>query len=554
LTVREKTPIAEYIGNGVATAFEFDWDMLPESTIGVMVDNSQVDWWSLNGNYVVFTVPPPDGSDILIYRRTQIWMPEDYSKFRRFYANKTELSMDRAIMIAQERQGTAIGSHPPNGIVGGNDLSTRRGVYDVTVVSERGTDAVIPMWQSGYAAPIEPPVGDPVVTITSPTSNATYTTEDETVNLGGFASDGGGISSVNWVNDRGGAGLATGRETWFANNIPLALGANEITVTAFDPDNNSGTAILSVSYIEPAQPIVWAGADITARWIETELTANSSTARILFNMLFDGTENYSRATYTNVNTESNVPWILSEPADDAYWMRVDIVQSQSSLAIYNDGVYQAFGIAFPIHASTANAAEGPSVSISTAGTAAPTVSRGTVDILICADDGGVPDNVWATRRIILEAAYNEGPYVPPPLTGSTPFFTIHNKEFWEMGNGAINFYYMPIGGVSFAFVVPAGETNSIRPYFGTIEYAGGGLCDSSISETVGDFDAVPNRIILNENALYGDINDAYPADWHLYEYTKVLIPGRTYFWNLRPFEGAWSGWCYLENSYEPKRE
>ncbi|MBT8438177.1 MAG: hypothetical protein KJO91_00515, partial [Gammaproteobacteria bacterium] len=145
MTVRAIVPIIEYTGNGVITKYDWDWDMIEDSSINVLVDNINVFNWSLEGQSVVFDVAPEDGAEIKIYRRTTIWMPENYRAFGRFHSEKTELSVDRAILIAQERAGDRTGN-AANGIVGGANLSITRGEYDLTVVSERGTDAVLPIY------------------------------------------------------------------------------------------------------------------------------------------------------------------------------------------------------------------------------------------------------------------------------------------------------------------------------------------------------------------------------------------------------------------------
>jgi hypothetical protein len=59
-------------------------------------------------------------------------------------------------------------------------------------------------------------------------------TVDAGVSLAGTASSDIGISRVFWRNNRGGAGLANGTESWQIGNIALALGSNFITITAED--------------------------------------------------------------------------------------------------------------------------------------------------------------------------------------------------------------------------------------------------------------------------------------------------------------------------------
>ncbi|OQY97664.1 MAG: hypothetical protein B6D35_14630 [Candidatus Brocadia sp. UTAMX2] len=89
---------------------------------------------------------------------------------------------------------------------------------------------------------------DPAVTITSPTSNSTYTTTSGTVSLGGSASDSrSGVNSVTWSNNRGGSGTASGTTSWSISGITLFSGDNIITVTARDRANNTNSDTITVS-------------------------------------------------------------------------------------------------------------------------------------------------------------------------------------------------------------------------------------------------------------------------------------------------------------------
>lgn len=159
MTVDARIPIAEYVGNGSITVFAWDWYMIEDSSINVLVDNVNVSNWSVQGTTVVFSTAPKDGADIQIYRRTLIQMPENYVAFGRFHSEKTELSVDRAIMIAQEYAGDRGNGNAPNGIVGGANLSTIHTEFTVTVVSERGSDAILELWSPDDTEP--PPPGEP---------------------------------------------------------------------------------------------------------------------------------------------------------------------------------------------------------------------------------------------------------------------------------------------------------------------------------------------------------------------------------------------------------
>lgn len=91
---------------------------------------------------------------------------------------------------------------------------------------------------------------NPTVSITSPTSAATFTTGANPITLGGSASDGAGsgLASVTWTNAAtSGSGTATGTTSWSAS-VPLSgSGGNLITITATDLAGNTQTATITVT-------------------------------------------------------------------------------------------------------------------------------------------------------------------------------------------------------------------------------------------------------------------------------------------------------------------
>ncbi len=91
----------------------------------------------------------------------------------------------------------------------------------------------------------------PVVAITSPTTGTAYGIESDTLNIGGTASDGRGVTQVSWSNSRGGSGTATGTTSWSASDISLTEGENLIRVTARDEAGNTSTDTLTVAYTIP---------------------------------------------------------------------------------------------------------------------------------------------------------------------------------------------------------------------------------------------------------------------------------------------------------------
>ena len=88
----------------------------------------------------------------------------------------------------------------------------------------------------------------PTVTIQQPTTGATYTlAASPLTTLAGICADDLGVSSVTWVNDRGGSGTATGTTSWSVASITLQDGANVLTVTCTDTNSNTGTDVLTVT-------------------------------------------------------------------------------------------------------------------------------------------------------------------------------------------------------------------------------------------------------------------------------------------------------------------
>jgi hypothetical protein len=92
----------------------------------------------------------------------------------------------------------------------------------------------------------------PTVTITSPTSDPTYSTDAESIALAGTAGDNLGIVEVTWSNNRGGSGVCSGTTSWSAD-ITLYPGDNVITVWAEDTAGNTTADVLTVDYT-PGSP------------------------------------------------------------------------------------------------------------------------------------------------------------------------------------------------------------------------------------------------------------------------------------------------------------
>ncbi|OOP57492.1 MAG: hypothetical protein AYP45_03110 [Candidatus Brocadia carolinensis] len=125
-----------------------------------------------------------------------------------------------------------------------------------TLSSGNGSKTIY-VWYKDAAGNVSDTVSDtiildttvPTITITSPTSNATYSTTSSTISLGGNASDAtSGVSVTTWSSSRGGNGTASGTTSWSIANIALSSGSNIITVTVTDKAGNNDTDTITVTY------------------------------------------------------------------------------------------------------------------------------------------------------------------------------------------------------------------------------------------------------------------------------------------------------------------
>jgi len=83
------------------------------------------------------------------------------------------------------------------------------------------------------------------LTITLPTTAATYQTDQAFVTVGGTAIDGGRVAEVAWSSDHGTSGKASGTDSWIAG-IPVVAGSNTITIQARDEAGNTSTKTIVV--------------------------------------------------------------------------------------------------------------------------------------------------------------------------------------------------------------------------------------------------------------------------------------------------------------------
>lgn len=88
----------------------------------------------------------------------------------------------------------------------------------------------------------------PAIALTAPATGGTVTITDDALNVSGTASDNLNLFQVRWSNDRGGSGVAQGTTNWRVPNLPLQIGPNRLTFTAWDANGNAASTTLTVNF------------------------------------------------------------------------------------------------------------------------------------------------------------------------------------------------------------------------------------------------------------------------------------------------------------------
>ena len=116
--------------------------------------------------------------------------------------------------------------------------------------------------------------GVPTIAITSPTSGETHLVSTSSVALGGTAVDSVGVTAVTWTNATNGrTGNATrSGNNWTIGSLPLAVGANAITVRAVDAAGNAATDSITVTR-DNTNPVVTITSPTTNSTYTTTLTS-----------------------------------------------------------------------------------------------------------------------------------------------------------------------------------------------------------------------------------------------------------------------------------------
>ena len=131
---------------------------------------------------------------------------------------------------------------------GSDDGYTHTGLdNDITYYYSAFTYDNAPNYSETAHAQATPDGTQPTVTITQPTSEDTHHTPEDSITLGGSASDNINVTSVTWANNQGGNGTASGTTPWTISAMPIHCGDdNIITITAKDAAGNTATDTLTI--------------------------------------------------------------------------------------------------------------------------------------------------------------------------------------------------------------------------------------------------------------------------------------------------------------------
>lgn len=149
MTVRFEVPYVEYVGNGIAVDFPFDWSS-GDANDNYVLFNGELqiegvlyeleEYTPEFGGVMRFKEPPTEDDRIIVYRDTPVTQEVDYEEGKPFPAETHERQMDKDTRILQEiiTAGKGYG-----GIV---DLSADQQPAWVDIVNSSGTDARILPW------------------------------------------------------------------------------------------------------------------------------------------------------------------------------------------------------------------------------------------------------------------------------------------------------------------------------------------------------------------------------------------------------------------------
>ena len=246
----------------------------------------------------------------------------------------------------------------------------------------------------------------PVVTITTP-ATAGYSTNSNSLMLGGTASDDVAVAEIAWSNSQGGSGVAVGTSAWSVPAVGLKPGVNTLTVTARDAAGNTASATLAVRVTDVKAPTV----AVTA---PSSLAAFSSAANTI-NLEGVSTDDFgvTRLTWVSDRGASGVATVKA----DGHWI-VGGITLQAGVNVLTVTAADAAG-------NTATAVtritydRGLPTMFLTSPTTAATYTTSSSDITLAgtaADDSGISRVTWSTDKGQMGDAVGTTAWTIPSIT------------------------------------------------------------------------------------------------------------------------------------------
>jgi hypothetical protein len=141
------------------------------------------------------------------------------------------------------QSGTATGT--TSWSTGSIQLAEGDTIFTVTATDAAGNKATDTLKVTYTAADTT----NPSITISTPTTDGSFSTASGTLSMGGMADDDRALQTVTWSASDGQSGTATGTTSWSTGSIQLAEGDTIFTVTAVDTAGNQAVDLLTVTRI-----------------------------------------------------------------------------------------------------------------------------------------------------------------------------------------------------------------------------------------------------------------------------------------------------------------
>jgi hypothetical protein len=149
---------------------------------------------------------------------------------------------------------------------------------------------------------------DPTVAIVSPIGTGALKLNQASPTVSGTASDNIGLDRVEWSTDTGASGTASGTAEWQIVDLALSLGANVLTVTAYDQVGRSATATITLErFVDAGSASINPG---------TILTNSNQEIQVNFSLGADATVGAGGVRLARVNDRNEVQSEIGTLFDD----------------------------------------------------------------------------------------------------------------------------------------------------------------------------------------------------------------------------------------------